>query len=419
MHLRIGVIKDYKISFFLFCCYNFAGLFKSSWFETLDQKIFAPSSLRAGRRSLGVGKSASADGHHERIPFTPFALRSRVATSRRVATSCLGIKMEILKNISLNNKNWFKTGGNSKYFCEPTTASDFQEALAFAQTNNQEIFVLGKGANILISDDGFDGLTISPKIKELHIEDEMVTAGAGVEIQELIDFCLDNNFIGLEEFSCIPGTVGGSVFINIHYFDYFLSHFLIKAKIINKTTGEISTVDKAWFNFGYDQSKLHEGQCYLVNATFLLEKVDQLKTEYAKGRRDEIIRHRIRRYPTSNTCGSFFRNFHENEITLEINGKKLPFIAYYLDKIGIKGDLRVGNAIVSSKHANMIETLPGGTSTDVINLAKKMQELVFEKFGLVPQPECVLVGFKENPFVKNSKTDRSKSFHDKISTTAP
>lgn len=329
------------------------------------------------------------------------------------------LKMKIFKNVPLNDKNWFKTGGNSKYFCQPTTETEFQEALTFAQTNSLDVFVLGKGANILISDDGFDGLTINPKIKELHIEDEMVTAGAGVEIQELIDFCLENNFIGLEEFSCIPGTVGGSVFINIHYFDYFLSHFLIKAKIINKISGETSIVDKNWFNFGYDQSKLHERQHYLFNATFLLKKVDKLKTEYAKGRRDEIIRHRIRRYPTSNTCGSFFRNFHENEITLEINGKKLPYIAYYLDKIGIKGDLRVGNAIVSSKHANMIETLPGCTSSDVINLAKKMQELVFEKFGIVPQPECVLVGFKENPFLQFSKSENCKTSRNKTSIPSP
>lgn len=313
--------------------------------------------------------------------------------------------MKILKNIPLNDKNWFKTGGKSKYFCQPKNETDFQTALAFAKTNNLAVFVLGKGANILVNDNGFEGLTINLKTKELYTENEMVTAEAGVEIQELIDFCLENKLVGLEEFSCIPGTVGGSVFINIHYFDYFLSHFLIKAKVINKITGEINTVDKAWFNFGYDQSKLHEGQHYLLNATFLLKKVDQLKTEYAKGRRDEIIRHRTRRYPISNTCGSFFRNFHKNEIAVEFNGKKLPFIAYYLDKIGIKGELKVGNAIVSSKHANMIEALQGSTSSDIINLAKKMQELVFEKFGIVPQPECVLVGFKENPFLKAPKTN--------------
>ena len=57
---------------------------------------------------------------------------------------------------------------------------------------------------------------------------------------------------------------------------------------------------------------------------------------------------------TKNTCGSFFRNFHDHEVTLMSNGKKMIFVAYYLDKIGVKGQLHVGDAIVSYQHANMI-----------------------------------------------------------------
>ena len=305
--------------------------------------------------------------------------------------------MKIQENISLKDKNWFKIGGNSKFFCEPQNEKNFQEAIEFANQNNLEIFVLGQGANILISDDGFDGLTIKPKLKNICIDKKLITTQAGVQIQDLIDFCLDNNLVGLEEFSCIPGTIGGSVFINIHYLDYFLSDFLVSAKVINKKSVEIKMVDKSWFNFGYDQSKLQNKEHFLVSATFELKKVDDIKTAYSKGRRDEIIRHRQRRYPTSNTCGSFFRNFHEDEIPFKINGKKITAVAYYLDKLGIKGELRVGNAIVSSKHANMLETLPNATSCDVINLAKEMQDLIQKKYGILPKTECQLIGFKNDP----------------------
>jgi len=96
----------------------------------------------------------------------------------------------------------------------------------------------------------------------------------------------------------------------------------------------------------------------------------------------------------SNTCGSFFRNFHENEVPFLINGKKMLFVAYYLDKLGIKGELAVGNAVVSHQHVNMLVTRTGATSADVINLAKTMQAMVKEKFGIVPHAECRLVGFK-------------------------
>ncbi|MFA5074825.1 MAG: UDP-N-acetylmuramate dehydrogenase [Candidatus Babeliales bacterium] len=300
--------------------------------------------------------------------------------------------MQIQKNIPLSDKNWFKTGGNANFFCQPTTESEFQQALKFADSNNLNILTLGLGANILISDSGFNGLVINPKLNKIFIENNMITAQSGAFIQDLINFCLDNNFADLEEFSLIPGTVGGSVYINIHYINHKLSDFLVKAKIINKKTGETLSVSKDWFDFGYDKSKLQEKEYFLIDATFKLKKVDAIQTAYAKGRRDEIIRHRKNRYPYSNTCGSFFRNFYPEEINFEINGKKITAVAYYLDKIGIKGELRVGNAIVSSQHANMIVTLPGAKSCDVLNLAKKMQQLVFDKFGVKPVSECQIIG---------------------------
>ena len=224
---------------------------------------------------------------------------------------------------------------------------------------------------------------------------DIVEAEAGVRFADLIIWCLDHNLIGLEEFSGIPGTVGGSVFINIHYFEYLLSQFLISATVIHKTTGDLISVDHAWFAFGYNQSRLHEGDYYLVSATFKLKKVDTATAMYAKGRSEEMIRHRAKRYPTSHTCGSFFRNFYEHEVTLMSQGKKLIYVAYYLDKIGVKGELAVGDAIVSYQHANMIVNRGKATTTDIITLAKRMQTMVFDKFGIIPQPECQLIGFKK------------------------
>ncbi len=311
--------------------------------------------------------------------------------------------MIIEHNVPLADKNWFMTGGAARYWCEPRTEQEFVEALNYARYNNLDIFVLGSGANILISDEGFDGLVIRPALTEITFDQSaaMVTAGAGVHIQQLIDACIEHQMIGLEEFSGIPGTVGGSVFINIHYFQFLLHQFLHHARVINRATGKIQEVDATWFDFGYDHSKLFDHQHYVLSATFNVMSVDALKAAYARGRRDEIIRHRRQRYPNSNTCGSFFRNFLPEELPFEINGKKMPFVAYYLDKIGIKGALRVGNAVVSYQHANMLVTQSGATSHDVIELARTMQHMVREQFGIVPNVECQLVGFKKNPLAVN------------------
>ena len=309
--------------------------------------------------------------------------------------------MKIQENIPLKDKNWFKTGGPARYFCEPTTTQDFKDALSFAKKNNLEIFVLGEGANIVISDDGFDGLVIHPQKTDpiFNQETGMVTASAGTHMDDLIEQTLNNNLTDLEIFSLIPGTVGGSVYINLHYFEAFISNYLVNAQIISTTTGSIKTVDKDWFAFGYDSSKLMEKEYYLVSATFKLTKASDTQTAFAKGRRFEIIRHRQSRYPKENTCGSFFRNFHDDEVSLLYEGKKMRFVAYYLDKIGVKGSERVGGVQVSSQHANMLVSNSHGTSTDIVKLARILQEKVQKQFNIIPKPECIFVGFKEYPLL--------------------
>ena len=308
----------------------------------------------------------------------------------------------IQENISLHDKNWFATGGCARYFVQPQTAQEFQEALYFSKVQQLPLFILGQGANILISDQGFDGLVIRPQLNTITIEstDEKniyLRAGTGIIINDLIEWCLAHQILGLEEFSGIPGTVGGSVYINLHYYDFLLEQFIVQATVIHKATGAISTVDRDWFCFGYDHSKLHVGDYFLIDAVFKLTKTDALGVAFAHGRRTEIIRHRYKRYPYKNTCGSFFRNFHEHEVTHISAGRKMIYAAYYLDKVGIKGQLSVGDAVVSYQHANMIVNNGSATSTDIITLACKMQQLVYEKFGVHLQPECQLIGFNTNP----------------------
>ncbi|MBN2267468.1 MAG: UDP-N-acetylmuramate dehydrogenase [Candidatus Babeliaceae bacterium] len=311
----------------------------------------------------------------------------------------------ITENVSLADKNWFRTGGAARFFAEPTSVAEFQQVLSFVRNSDLSVFVLGLGANLLINDTGFDGIVIRSQIKDISIipsEDEqceLVKAGAGVTIDDLIAFCLERQLIGLEELSGIPGTVGGSVYINVHYYSHMLSDFLVSAQVIEVATGEICDVDASWFDFGYDFSTLHYKRYLLISATFKVKKATALETAYAQGRSFEIIRHRRQRYPAQGTCGSFFRNFHEDEVTVESNGRKMIFVAYYLDKLGIKGELSFGGAVVSYQHANMIVNRGNATSRDIVNLARAMQELVRDAFGIVPQPECQFLGFEKNPLL--------------------
>ncbi len=310
--------------------------------------------------------------------------------------------MLIQKNVSLKDKNWFKTGGEARFYAEPTNLDEVVTAVTFAQSERLVTFILGEGANILISDEGFDGLVLRPKNDKIKIDREqgLITAGAGVAVPVLIEMALEHNLLGLEEFSGIPGTVGGSVFINIHYCEFLLSHFLVSATVVNLKTGKVKEVGNDWFGFGYNQSTLQNEQWYLFDATFQLKKATDVEVAYARGRRHEIIRHRNRRYPLERTCGSFFRNFLPEELPFTIAGKKVPFVAYYLEKVGVKGELAIGGAMVYHLHANMLVTKEGATSADVIAVARTMQERVRDQFGIIPEAECQLIGFSQYPLLR-------------------
>ncbi len=313
--------------------------------------------------------------------------------------------LSIQTNVSLKDKNWFQTGGSAKYFCEPATPIEFQEALSFAKEHNLAIFLLGEGANVLISDEGFDGLVIRPRSGELIIHKgsdathALVTAPAGLSINDCIEKSLDNQLTGLEVFSGIPGTLGGAAYINLHYFQHFFSHFLVGAQVIDIATHHVFDVDLDWFKYGYNQSTLIEGKHFVISVTLKLARATEAETAYARGRRYEIIRHRTSRYPSSHTCGSFFRNFHDDEVSLVSNNKKLIFVAFYLDKIGVKGTETVGGACVSYQHANMLVNKNNATSSDLIQLACRLQEKVKDEFGITPHPECIFVGFKQYPLL--------------------
>ncbi|MCX5925258.1 MAG: UDP-N-acetylmuramate dehydrogenase [Candidatus Dependentiae bacterium] len=312
------------------------------------------------------------------------------------------------ENISLRDKNWFNTGGPARFFCEPRTIAEFQEALQYANIHALPLFVLGQGANVVISDDGFNGLVIRPQLNFITVQERIDTSvilhvGAGAHLSAVITYCLGNNILGLEEFSGIPGTIGGSIYINVHYYGFLLAQFIQEATIIHKKTGATKTVPASWFEFGYDQSRLQAEEYFVVSASFNLKPCTDLEAAYARGRSVEIIRHRVSRYPSKGTCGSFFRNFHDHEVHLIINNKKMIYSAYYLDKIGVKGALNCGDASVSYQHANMLVNNGTATTHDIITIARTMQEKVYEQFGVMLRPECLLIGFDTYPLLDKDR----------------
>jgi len=299
--------------------------------------------------------------------------------------------MEILENVSLKPYTNFKIGGSARFFCEPKNTEEIIDSFKFAKEKNLPAFILGNGANILVSDDGFPGLVIRQKNEKIFVDGNTINAGSGTTIERLISTALEHNLVGLEDFSEIPSTVGGALYINLHYFGVFIGPLVKSALVLSKDTLKTEEVDQSWFRFGYDDSKLKSDKDYmLLEATFQLEKVDDYKKYEAIGKSKEIIRTRQHKYPSEPSVGSIFQNLNREKQ----HQHNLPTrsVAYLIDVCGLKGT-RVGDALLSPKHANMIVNVGEAKAADVLKLAEIIKQTVKERFEIDLKFEMELVGF--------------------------
>lgn len=299
--------------------------------------------------------------------------------------------MEIKEGVLLKEFTSFKIGGSALFFCEPENDEEIIESLSFAKDNNIPSFIMGLGANILISDNGFKGLVIHQKNTAISIKDNLVTAESGLIIEEFINATLAENLIGAEDFSGIPSTIGGALYINLHYFDAFISNFVREALILDKNTLKTELVDKNWFNFGYDSTKLKSDKNYmLLKAFFEFNKVDDFKKYESVGKSKEIIRTRKYKYPSEPSVGSIFQNLTTDE--QKQLGLPTRSVAYLIDVCGLKGT-RVGDALLSHRHSNMIINVGDAKAQHVLELAQIIKEKVKERFGAELRFEVQMVGF--------------------------
>ena len=299
--------------------------------------------------------------------------------------------MKILENVSLKPYTSFKIGGLARFFCEPKSSLEVIESLEFARDKKLPIFLLGLGANILISDDGFPGLVIRQQNDKVSIKDNIIKAEAGITIEKLIETSLSENLIGVEDFSGIPSSLGGALYINLHYFDAFIGILVRSALVLNKETLETEKVEPEWLEYGYDNSKLKKDKRYvLLEAELELKKVNEYQKYEALGKSKEIIRTRKYKYPSEPSVGSVFQNLSLNE-QKRLN---LPTraVAYLIDVCGLKGK-RVGDAALSHRHANMIINAGNAKASEVLELAEIIKQNVKDKFGVELKFEVELVGF--------------------------
>ena len=283
----------------------------------------------------------------------------------------------------LSKYSSFQTGGPARYFLITQTETQICRAVATANRLGIPFFLLGGGSNLLVSDDGFDGLVIRDEILGLSlISKTEIECGAGESLMSLVNFACKCGLTGFEFAAGIWGSVGGAIFGNAGAYGGEIAHVLTNIRLVDRT-GHARDVSPEYCRFAYRDSYLKVTREIVISCRLQLKFGD--KTEI-RGKIDDILVSRATKHPDKLTAGSFFKNIPD---ATQPHGK-LP-AGKLLEEAGAKS-LSVGGARVYEKHANIIVSDGTATSRDIRQLADQMKALVFKRFGVRLEEEVMQVG---------------------------
>ena len=234
-------------------------------------------------------------------------------------------------------------------------------------------FILGAGSNILAEDAGFAGVVLHIATDRFDPRSDTVTAGAGLDFDQLIARTLDNGLTGLEFASGIPGTLGGALAGNAGCYGHEIGEFLEDALILHQD-GTLEHTGPEGIGFGYRRTQLREDGGLILEATLRLHRRDVEKAALVRA---EKIADRHAKHPVKTpSAGSWFRNLEADTS----GGRRRP-AGHFLELAGAK-EMSEGNARVFAGHANMIINTGNATSSQIRALASRMHQAVLDKFGL-------------------------------------
>ena len=291
--------------------------------------------------------------------------------------------MEIKQNEPLKNYSWWKVGGPADYFCQPENPDQLKEALQWARQNNQPWTVLGGGTNVLISDQGVEGLIIST-VQLNHCSFQKTTdslsihCGAGTLKSHLMKVFKSHKLAPALFLSGLPGDVGGGIVMNAGVSRPFQpSEFSEIVKFFKVMTSESSKLysytDIQWsyrHSSGWQKGVIYEAH---------LEWPFQEMTDLNEQIKMELKRRRSTQPLDQASCGSVFKNPYPK------------FSGELIEQCGLKG-LQKGDAQVSKKHANFILNLGSAKAQDIHNLIQEICQKVYDHSGVSLEMEVHYIG---------------------------
>lgn len=293
--------------------------------------------------------------------------------------------LEIVPGAPLAKLTTFKVGGCAQWLALPKTPEQLQAALSWGRAQGLSITMLGAGSNLLISDYGLPGVVIctrSLRYSNFDPKSGLVVAAAGEPWSSLAWKAARHGLKGFEWTIGIPGTVGGAVVMNAGAHGGETADILVRAEVVSPD-GQLSVLTPADLGFRYRTSNLQGSALIVTQATFQLSPGHDPATIKAATAADLKQRRQTQPYHLPN-CGSVFRNPRPHGA------------GRLIEEAGLKG-YQIGQAQISTLHANFIVNLGGATAQEVLALIRHAQAVVYERNGVQLETEVKMVGQMDEP----------------------
>ena len=350
------------------------------------------------------------------------------------------MQLKIQENVTLGPLTTLGVGGSARFFAAVTKARDVEEAVAFAQSRDLALFVLGGGSNLVISDRGWNGLVVQMGITGIDQRPAgartIFDVGAGIDWDQFVAHSVALDCSGIECLSGIPGSVGGTPVQNVGAYGQEVSASISSVAVFDLAESKVRELPPAKCEFSYRKSIFNttERERYIIlRVSYLLTPGGQPALRYAdlqkyfasRGVTPTLsqVRQGVREIraakgmlispgdPDSKSAGSFFKNpvlspVQHTDLIRRSNHRNLQVpiypalseqrkvsAAWLVENSGFKKGYVRGRVAISSKHALAIVNRGGASAAEIVVLRNEIQARVKENWGIWLETEPVFVGF--------------------------
>lgn len=272
----------------------------------------------------------------------------------------------------------FRIGGAARYYVMPDSVEKIQKITAFCRKEALEYVVIGNGSNLLVGDEGYDGVVIQlfRNFSDIVLEGTKMRIQAGALLSRTAKVAAEAGLAGMEFAAGIPGTIGGAVYMNAGAYDGEMSQIVTRVVVLDGN-GEVRTMQVEELGLGYRTSVLQESGDIVLEVELELKNGSK---DAIAARMDEFKQLRTTKQPLEYpSAGSTFKRPQGH------------YAGKLIMEAGFRG-YQVGGARVSDKHCGFVVNMGGATAADVIELTDRIREKVYKDTGVMLELEVRRLG---------------------------